>query len=47
MMTKYVLLDDQGEPVRFFDYAHEGAIEIKEPRLTYHELLEKCGEAML
>ena len=27
---KWVLLDDEGEVVRVFDYAHEGAVEVKE-----------------
>ena len=30
-MTKWVLLDDDGQPIRYFDYAAEGAIEIVEP----------------
>ena len=30
-MTKWVLLDDMGEPVRYFDYPTEGTIEVKEP----------------
>lgn len=29
---KYVLLDDEGEVIRRFDYAHEGAIEVVEPK---------------
>lgn len=29
---KYVLLDDEGEVIRRFDYAHEGAIEVAEPK---------------
>jgi len=28
---RWVLLDEEGTPVRFFDYAHEGAVEVKEP----------------
>ena len=28
--TKWVLLDEDGEPIRYFDYAHEGAVEVKE-----------------
>ena len=28
---KYVLLDDEGQPIRYFDYAAEGTVEIKEP----------------
>ena len=29
-MTKYVLLDDEGQPIRYFDYPAEGTVEIKE-----------------
>lgn len=28
----WVLLDDDGQPVRWFDYAAEGAVEIVEPK---------------
>ena len=28
---KYVLLDDEGQPIRYFDYTAEGTVEIKEP----------------
>lgn len=31
-MTKYVLLDDDGQPIRYFDYHAEGTVEIKEPK---------------
>ena len=44
---KYVLLDDEGQPIRYFDYPAEGTIEIKEPELTFDELLEKVGECLL
>lgn len=44
---KYVLLDDDGQPVRYFDYPAEGAIEIVEQKLTYDELLDEVGEALL
>lgn len=43
---KYVLLDDDGQPVRYFDYPAEGAVEIVEPKLTYDELLDEVGEAL-
>lgn len=46
-MAVYVLLDDDGQPVRYFDYAAEGTIEIVEPKLTLDELFEKCGECLL
>lgn len=46
-MTKYVLLDDEDQPIRYFDYPAEGTVEIKEPELTFDELLEKVGECLL
>jgi len=46
-MKTYVLLDDEGQPIRYFDYPAEGAIEIVEPKLTYDELLDEVGEALL
>lgn len=45
--NKWVLLDDFGEPIRYFDYAHEGAVEIKEKEYTLEELFELCGECLL
>lgn len=44
---KYVLLDDEGQPIRYFDYPAEGTVEIKETKLTFDELLEKIGECLL
>ena len=32
MNKKYVLLDEEGNAVRYFDYPHEGAVEIKEEK---------------
>jgi hypothetical protein len=43
----WVLLDDDGQPIRYFDYAAEGTIEIVEPKLILDELFEKCGECLL
>ena len=43
----WILLDDEGEVIRRFDYAHEGAIEVVELKLTYDELLNKVGECLL
>ena len=45
-MTKYVLLDDEGQPIRYFDYPAKDTVEIKEQKLTYSELLDKLGEAL-
>ena len=47
MANKYVLLDDQGEAVRFFDFPAEGTVEVKDPKLNYSELLDQCGECLL
>jgi hypothetical protein len=47
MMAVYVLLDDESQPVRYFDYAAEDTIEIVEPKLTLDELFEQCGECLL
>ena len=46
-MTKWVLLDDDNQPIRYFNYAAEGAVEIVEPKLNYDELMEALGEAIL
>ena len=46
-MAKWVLLDDEGQPIRYFDHAAEGTIEIVEPKLTLDELFEQCGECLL
>lgn len=43
----WVLLDDEGQPIRYFDYQADGAVEIVEPKLTYDELMEKIGECLL
>lgn len=45
-MPKYVLLDDEGQPVRYYDYPAEGTVEIVEPELTFDELLDEVGEAL-
>jgi hypothetical protein len=42
----WVLLDDEGEVIRRFNYAHEGAVEIVEKKLSYMELLEQVGECL-
>ena len=44
---KYVLLDDEGQPVRYFDFPAEGAVDIVEPKLTFDKMLEQIGECLL
>lgn len=29
---KYVLLDDEGQPVRYYDYPAQNTVEVKEPK---------------
>ena len=29
---EYVLLDDEGNPIRYFDYPAEGSVKIEEPK---------------
>lgn len=43
----WVLLDDEGEPIRYFDYEHIGAVEVVVKKLSYMELLEQVGECLL
>ena len=43
----WVLFDDEGEVIRRFDYAHEGAVEVVEKKLTFDEMLEQIGECLL
>jgi hypothetical protein len=43
----WVLLDDEGEVIRRFDYAHEGAVEIVEKKLSYMELIDVVGECLI
>lgn len=44
---RWAIVDDEGEPIRFFDYPAEGAVEIKEPELTFDELLDEVGDCLL
>lgn len=44
---KWALLDFDGEVIRLYNYPAEGTVEIKEPELTFDELLEKVGECLL
>jgi hypothetical protein len=44
---KWVLLDEEGNVVRRFNYAHEGCIQVVEPIRTYAQLLELVGECLL
>jgi hypothetical protein len=43
----WVLLDDEGKAVRYFNYPAKNAVEIVEKKLSYMELLEQVGECLL
>jgi len=44
---KYVLLDEEGNPIRYFNYPFKGAIEVVEKKLTLEEMFEQLGECLL
>lgn len=46
MKALWVLLDDEGQVIRRFDYPAKGTVEIVEPKLTFDELLDEVGEAI-
>ena len=43
----WVLLDFDGEPIRYYNYPAKDTVEIVEKKLTLDELMDKLGEAML
>ena len=43
----WVLLDDEGEPLRYFNYPAKNAVEILEKKLTLAEMFEQLGECLL
>jgi hypothetical protein len=42
----YVLLDYEGHPIRYFDYPHHGTVKVVEPKITFNQILKKCGETL-
>jgi hypothetical protein len=46
-MKKFVLLDEDNKPIRYYDYPATGTVEIKQPTYTYNELLSMVGECLL
>jgi len=42
----WVLLDFDGEPLRYYNYPAKNAVEIVEKKLSYKELLEVVGECL-
>lgn len=47
MIPRYALLDEEGNVIRWFDHAAKGAVEIKEPKPSYDQLLAEVGECLL
>jgi hypothetical protein len=43
----WVLLDDEGEVIRRFNYPAKNAVEVVEKKLSYMELLDVVGECLL
>lgn len=43
----WVLLDFDGQPIRYYDFPAEGTVEVKEKTYTYVELLELIGECLI
>ena len=42
----WVLLDFDGNPIRYYDYPAQGTIEVKEVKLSFKELLEQLGDCL-
>ena len=43
---RWVLLDFDGQPIRYYNFPAKGTIEIKEVKLSYNELMDIVGEAL-
>lgn len=41
----WVLLDYDGEPVRYFDYPATGTVKVEVEQLSYDDLIELLGES--
>lgn len=42
----WVLLDDEGNPIRYFNYPAKNTVEIVEKKLSYNEMIEQLGDAL-
>ena len=47
MKKLWVLLDFDGNPIRYYDYPAQNAVEIKEEKLTLEQIFELVGECLL
>jgi len=43
----WVLFDDEGAPIRYFNYPAKNAVEVVEKKLTLTEMFEQLGECLL
>ncbi len=43
----WVLLDFDGEPIRYYNFPAKGTVEVVEKKLTMDEMFEQLGEALL
>ena len=43
----WVLLDDEGNPIRYFNYPAKNAVEVVVKKLSFNEMLEQLGECLL
>jgi len=43
----WVLLDDEGEVIRRFNYPAKNTVEVVEKKLTLTEMFEQLGECLL
>lgn len=43
----WVLLDDEGEAIRYYTYQAKHTVEVVEKKLSYDELLEVVGECLI
>ena len=43
----WVLLDFDGEPIRYYNFPAKGTVEVVEKKLSLNELLEEVGECLL
>jgi hypothetical protein len=43
----WVLLDDEGEVIRRFNYPAKNTVEVVEKKLTLAEMFEQLGECLL
>jgi len=43
----WVLLDDEGEAIRYYTYQAKHTVEVVEKKLTLAEMFEQLGECLL